>query len=279
MSTSTIGSASLAAKITQPDGYDIAISNDGTATATVTYKTSAIGFGLSSMPALGAKHPTISALSLYECSANREAGDIMTVKAVYKGVGISNPKGMAQYEFNATTSSEPIETHPKFSYPPESPAVVPNELAAINNAIENNIEYSALSTFAPAVDPALIGPPAPGKSTQAGRLLYKLKRRGFDSYLNYGGSYRVTYIQSTIPSDYSDVGYAAPTIPNQPSTNRNWLKTAMSWKKQASVISVTEDWQMSGPAFWNPNIYTKPLNPASPQTLTDADKTLAGANA
>ena len=33
MSTSTIGSATLTAKITQPDGYDIAISNDGTATA------------------------------------------------------------------------------------------------------------------------------------------------------------------------------------------------------------------------------------------------------
>jgi len=109
--------------------------------------------------------------------------------------------------------------------------------------------------------------------------LYILKKFGIESYLNLSGTYRRSYVKTTIPTDYSNVGYitivpplgtppvSAPTI-----GYRNYLQTSLTWKKQASIVSITEEFMLSGASGWNEHVYTKPQDPFQPQKLTQIDK-------
>ena len=258
--------------VEQSDGYEFRVSFDSSVTATVTYKISSVGFAISSLPALNSPHPHDARLTLFESAASRESGQIMKVVLTYKGIDAENSQDYAQTEFNAGTTSDPIETHPKFSYPFSNPGVIPQELCAIKKALENNIDYGKNNKFINET-----GETVP--ATQPGRLLYILKKFGIESYLNLGGTYRRSNVKSAIPTDYSNVGYITSVIPlgNPPVAApiigyRNYLQTSLSWKKQASIVSISEEFMLSGASGWNEHVYTKPQDPFQPQKLTEADK-------
>ena len=268
MSVTVIGS--IATKVYQADGYDFRMSFDGSVTSTLTYKVTSVGFNLNDFPALNSAHPENSQLTLFEMSASREAGQVMKVTLTYKGIGVKNPELYAQTEFNAATSSEPIETHPKFAFPFADPPVKAWELSAIKKALENNVDYGPNNKFIDNYG-AAIG------STVQGRLLSILKKFGIESYLNLGGTYRRSFVQANIPTDYSNVGYIVKQPKGAPNIGiRTYLQTSLTWKKQASIISIAEEFTMSGMCGWNIHVYTKPENAFVPQALTDPDKLRAG---
>lgn len=278
MATTLIGTLPLVLNgtesdaVEQSDGYEFRVSFDSSVTATVTYKISSVGFAISSLPALNSPHPHDARLTLFESAASRESGQIMKVVLTYKGIDAENSQDYAQTEFNAGTTSEPIETHPKFAYPFSNPPVIPQELSAIKKALENNIDYGKENKFIGTVGETL-------PATQPGRLLYILKKFGIESYLNLGGTFRRSYVKRDIPTDYSNVGFITTVTPlgvppvNAPAIGyRNYLQTSLTWKKQASIVSISEEFMLSGAAGWNEHVYTKPQDPFQPQKLTEADK-------
>jgi len=263
---------SISDSIEQSEGYEFRVSFDSSVTATVTYKISSDGFSIDDLPKLNSSHPHDDRLTLFESSASRESGQIMKVVLTYKGIDSTLSENYAQSEFNAGTTSDPIETHPKFSYPFSNPPVIPQELSAVKRALENNIDYGKNNKFINETGESV-------PATQPGRLLYILKKFGIESYLNLSGTYRRSYVKTTIPTDYSNVGYitivpplgtppvSAPTI-----GYRNYLQTSLTWKKQASIVSITEEFMLSGASGWNEHVYTKPQDPFQPQKLTQIDK-------
>lgn len=227
----------------QPDGDDVKQGPDGSGEAVLTFKRSATGFTLASLPNPLSEHPKYSALRLYEAQAKREPGDVMVVTCTYRGVIVGNKYTFSQQEFTVNTSSEPIETHPSFSQPVAAPPVSATELATIQRFLDNNT--------VPVYTKAIAG------STDAGVMLYNKKRRGIDSYLSVGGTYKLSYIQADIPSDYSQVGaiIVGPPLAPIPPGQRTYLYTGLSWRKQGGVVSVNEEYTMSGFEGWDQDIY------------------------
>jgi hypothetical protein len=279
MAVTTIGnlpkvlSGSVSDGVMQPDGYDFRVSFDASVTATVTYCIDAAGFDLDKLPLLGSSHPDEDRLKVFEIAASRESGSIMKVALTYKGIGNDSGEDVAQTEFNAGTTSEPIETHPKFAYPFSAPPVIPQELSAVKRALENNVDYGKENKFI-----GVAGEAVP--ATQAGRLLYILKKFGIESYLTLGGTFRRTYVSETIPIDYSNVGYItipkamgkpAATAPGVLGGTRNYLQTSLTWKKQANLVTITEEFMLSGASGFNIHVYEKPQSLGAPERLSAAD--------
>jgi len=228
----------------QPDGDDVRQGPDGSGEAVLTYKVTSAGFTLSSIPNPLSPHPAYPALKLYEAQAKREPGNVMAVTCTYRGVIVGNKYTYSQQEFSVNTSAEPVETHPRFAFPVNNPPVSPTELATIQKFLDNN----TVPVYTKAV----------GGATDAGVLLYNKKRRGIDSFLNIGGTYKLTYIQDNIPSIYSGIGniiLSPPLAPVLPG-DRNYLYTAINWRKQGGVVTVSEEYTMSGIAGWDPDLYS-----------------------
>ena len=228
----------------QPDGDDVKQGPDGSGEAVLTFKRSAIAFTLASLPNPLSEHPKYSALRLYEAQAKREPGNVMVVTCTYRGVIVGNKFTFSQQEFNVNTSTEPIESHPLFSQPAEAPPVSLTEIATIQKYFDNNI----VPIYTIATEGA----------TAAGVMLYNKKRRGQESYLSVGGVYKLSYIQATIPSIYSGIGcivLAPPLAPVLPGT-RSYLYTGVNWRKQGGVISVSEEYTMSGIVGWDKDLYS-----------------------
>lgn len=227
----------------QPDGDDVKQGPDGSGEATLTFKTTTAGFTLASLPNPLSPHPVYTQLKLYEAQAKREPGNIMVVTCTYRGVIVGNKFTFSQQEFNVNTSAEPIETHPTFSNPVANPPVTPAELAKIQKFLDNNTVpvYTIATTGA----------------TAAGVKLYNKKRRGIDSYLSIGGTYKLTYIQADVPSEYSSIGkiFIAPPLAPIPPGSRNYLYTGLSWRKQGGVVTVNEEYTMSGFNGWDSDLY------------------------
>lgn len=226
----------------QPDGDTVKQGADGSGEATLTYKVSAVGFTLASIPAPLSVHPVYSQLRLYEASVAREAGSWMTVTATYRGVLLANPLIYMQEQFTISTTEAPVETHPLFSMPRAAPRVTSVELSQIRKALESNQIYAA-NTYPAATD--------------LGIVLFNKLRRGIESYLRIGGVYRQTFIQSTIPQDYSGMGrIAAPAGAPLTPAGTNFLWTAYNWRKQGGVVSVEKEYTLSGLEGWEPELYS-----------------------
>ena len=227
----------------QPDGDDVKQGPDGSGEATLTYKTTTAGFTLASLPNPLSPHPAYSQLKLYEAQAKREPGNVMAVTCTYRGVIVGNKFTFSQQEFTVNTSSEPIETHPLFSEPIANPPVSPTELATIQKFLDNN----TVPVYTKDVTNA----------TDAGVMLYNKKRRGIDSYLSIGGTYKLSYIQADIPSEYTAIGKItiAPPLAPIPPGDRTYLYTGLSWRKQGGVVSVNEEYTMSGFNGWDTDLY------------------------
>lgn len=212
---------------------------DGSAQASLTYKcTSTSAFAV--VPAFLTAHPFIPALKAYESDIDQELGGIIRITTIYKGVLATNPEDLAQHDFSRTTTDAPIETHPKFYVPIDNPPVTASDLATIELALQNAQE-----------------PPA--SLTGAARLLYDKKRRGIESFLRPGGIYKKTYASQNIPGSslMNLVGkIATPGSPApSPPSGQNYLCVGISWTKQAGVVTIMEDYQLSGPGGWDTDLY------------------------
>lgn len=227
----------------QAEGYTVHQAPDGSGEARLTYKTSITTGGYFVVPTPLTAHPDYPSLLCYESELALEQGDIGVVTSIFRGVLADDPQDLAQYEFNLTAISQPIQTHPLFSQPTSAPPVTPSDLAKIQNAIDTN----------------MIGGPT-GLSTSAGYLLYNKLIRGQESFFGPSAQYKINYCSSSIPADYSKVGFiASPVFPSgftpSYSTYQNWLFIGFSWRKAAGVVQITEEYQLSGIAGWDTDLY------------------------
>jgi len=236
MATIKIGNVTGA--IYQSD-QPIHLNPDGSAQASLTYKC-AEESSFAVIPAYLTPHPFLPALKCYESDLDREPGGIIRITSIYKGVLADNPEELQQTNFSRTVSQEPIETHPLFSIPRSSPPVTSREINAIELALQNS-------------QPPTI---ELGAATQK---LYDKKRRGIDSYLRSGSTYTRTYVSANIPASalLNDVGKIktppspAPAAP----TDQNYLFIGLTWNKTAGVVTITEEYQLSGIGGWDPDLY------------------------
>jgi hypothetical protein len=213
---------------------------DGSGQATLTYKcTTESQFNI--IPAYLTPHPFLPALKAYESDLDAEPGGIARITTIYKGVLADNPEELAQLDFSRTVSQEPIESHPLFALPRADPPVSPTEYTIIELALQNAAAPS---------------PPLTGKA----EILYNLKLKGVDSYLRSGSIYRRSYVSKTIPSAsiLNDVGKIktppspAPAAPN----DQQYLFVGVSWNRTAGVVTITEEYQLSGIGGWEPLLYS-----------------------
>lgn len=212
---------------------------DGSAQASLTYKcTTESRFAV--IPAYLTSHPFLPALKAYESDLDQESGGIIRITTIYMGVLAAKPEELAQHDYGRTTTEVPIETHPKFAVPYSAPPVTPSDLAVIELALQN------------AQDP-------PSSLSEIAKLLYDKKRRGIESFLRPGGIYKKTYVSESFPGarlmnqvgKIAEPGTPAPTPP----AGQNYLCIGISWSKQAGVVTIMEDYQLSGPGGWDPDLY------------------------
>lgn len=212
---------------------------DGSAQASLTYKCTE-NSQFATVPAYLTPHPNYPSLLCYESDVDREPGGIIRVTSIYKGVFATNTNELAQHESQRSLTEAPIETHPKFALPRDNPPVNAANLAAIELALQNNTGGSS-------------------SWNAITRLLFEKKRRGIDSYLKPGAIYKKTYVQREIPTsaDLAKVGKITtpPSPAPGPPSGQNYLMMGLSWTKQAGVVTVTEEYQLSGPGGWDPDLY------------------------
>ena len=236
MATIKIGNATGAIYQTE---QPIHLNPDGSGQATITYKC-AEESQFAVIPAYLTSHPYLPELKAYESDLDHEPGGIIRITTIYKGVLADNPEELAQHDFSRTVSQEPIESHPLFAIPRSNPPVSPEEYATIELALQN------------------AEPPSPAL-TGAANMLYEKKLKGLDSYLRSGSIYRKSYVSADIPAagDLEGVGKIkapgtpAPEAPN----NQEYLFVGLSWNKTAGVVTITEEYQLSGIGGWDPDLY------------------------
>ncbi|MCX6010106.1 MAG: hypothetical protein NTW48_08790 [Chloroflexi bacterium] len=291
---------SLTTKPQTATGYEVSVGPDGACSATVTYAANASNFKLTQLPVIGSEHPDFKQLKLWDTKATREAGNIMRVISTYKGVGVPDPTILAVYEFNLTSTQDPILTHPKFAGVPDVaagqqyplPKINQAEVKRINTEISNGEIYTKENVYTPANNfngsaPSVGTKGIARRSTQIGRLYYLLKTMGIESYLNPTGSLKKSFVANNIINQmYIGLGYIvnANNIPKVgqiyevcKANKRSLLYTGLSWKIQGACITVTQDYQMSGYGGWNYILYTSP-NGTDPTALTAGDQAQAGAD-
>jgi hypothetical protein len=218
-------------------GDTVSQAADGSAEAHLTYHGTYENVS-SKLPVPLQPHPTFPSLLLYSFDLKRTEGGLGSMSCVYRGILISNPLAYYQMEYQASMTSEPIETNKAFAYPRSAPPVSPTELAAINLALENNVPYTSSNTSA--------------------QLLYNKKILGIESYLRIGGTFSQSYVMGSIPSIPGTVGaiVSPPSgCPPAVATGGNYLYAGFSWRKSGGLVNVSETYNQSGPSGWDPDLY------------------------
>lgn len=233
--------------ILQPD-QSVSQAADGTGVARLSYKCKWEKIN-DFLPTPLQPHPVFSDLLLYEFAIQREPGDIGRYDCVFMGVLAADPTLLAQYDVSSATSTEPIETHPRFSYPPGDPPVTATQLATIQQALDTNTQPTGL--------------------TGAALMLYEKRRRGIDSFLRVGTVVRKSYClkpddTTALFAQYALTGKIVdlndPNFPSPP-VGQNYIATGTSWRKQAGVITVTEESLLSGLGGWDTDLYDYTVTP------------------
>lgn len=225
---------------------------DGSAEFTTTYKVPWADI-FSYVPAALAPHPDFSSLLYYDGRVQHEKGGFGILINHYRGIYTGDPTSFEQVETSIESSSQPIETAPVFTGPPgtdpvDSP-VTPTDISIVGLALQNNTDpedvYSTLSS-AEAI------------------LYFQKKLKGIDSFFLPLHVWRRTFCADT-PPDYTDlVGYivtppSSPYAPPTPPTGQNYLFSGISWRQQGGVVTINEDYTLSGPGGWDTDLYTYPF--------------------
>lgn len=197
-------------------------------------------------------HPTFPALLYYDGEVSKEEGAMGNLINRYRGIFASDPISLEQVDGTIATTAEPIETSPVFTGPPgtspdQSP-VTRNDISVVGNALANNSPPAS-------VDSLLSGPQAV--------LYYTKKLRGIDSFYRTGFTWRRHYCSTSIPDYTNLVGYivippSSPFAPPSPPTGQNYLFSGIGWRQQGGVVTIDEEYQLSGPGGWDTDLYTAP---------------------
>lgn len=218
---------------------------DGSGQSSLTYKC-ALTSGAAVIPAYLTPHPYLPKLKCYESDLDQEPGGIIRITSIYKGVLADNPKELAQHEFSRTLTEAPLETHPIFALPRDAPPISASKLAEVELALQNcEPENSSWDDIT--------------------KKLFQKKRRGIESYLKPGAIYKKTYVDDQIPDStllaragkVFEPGSPCPDAP----TDQQYLCMGVTWVKQAGVVTITEEYQLSGPGGWDPDLYAPPSSP------------------
>lgn len=213
------------------------INPDGSAIAQLTYKCStAVNIPI---PQHLSAHPSLTGMECYEVETDLEPGGVVRVTAIYRGVLVTDGN-LAQHEFQRTVSEAPIETHPLFSQPADNPPVTAEELNKIEIALQNNTPFKG--------------------GNSAAVTLYKKKRRGIESYLRAGAIYRKSYASSSYPSSAEINNVGKIDSPGSPCPSapegQDYIYMGCSFQKQAGVVTITKEWQLSGIGGWDKDLYS-----------------------
>ena len=197
-------------------------------------------------------HPTFPALLYYDGEVSKEKGKMGNIINRYRGIFASNPSAFEQVDGDISTTAEPIETCPLFAGPPgtdpDHSPVTRNDIAIVGNALANNTTPSS-------VDSLLSGAKA--------KTYYTKKLRGIDSFYRTGATWRRHFISGSVPDYTNLVGYivippSIPFAPPSPPAGQNYLFSGIAWRQQGGVVTVDEQYQLSGPGGWDIDLYTYP---------------------
>jgi hypothetical protein len=219
-------------------GTVVTQSADGSAQSTVIYSGTWVDV-ITHVPTPTSTHPDFPSLLLYDFSMTNLPGGLGQLSCVYRGVLAVDPSAYYQKEYTISQTTEPIETHPLFAYPRDSPPVSNDEIAAVQKAINQDAAYSSTNA--------------------AATMLWEKKRRGIDSYLRLGGCFKQDHVSGDIPSIPSSVGKIVSTLPTDcPSPiahGANYLFSSYSWKKTGGLVQISETYLQSGAGGWDPDLY------------------------
>lgn len=217
------------------------------------------------IPAPLQPHPTFPNLLYYDGEVEKEEGNVGNLILRYRGIFFSNPQAFEQVEGSISTTAEPIETAPIYAGPPgadpsgNNPAITPVPYADINTvglALQNNTAPGAF-----------IGTQVLKSGPNAGQncsLNYYLKKvRGIDSFYRIGAIWKRHFSVNAVPTYTNLVGYivtplTSPYAPPTPPAGQNYLFAGIAWRQQGGVVTVDEEYQLSGPGGWDVDLYTYP---------------------
>lgn len=233
---------------------------DGSAEATMKYRVPWDNL-FSYVPQALQPHPVFPALKYYDGEASKEDGKMGNLVNRYRGIWGGNPFAFMQVDGQISTTAEPLETAPVFAGrpgdDPDHTPVTRNDIAVVGNALANNI------TPPSSVDAQLSG--------SAAKLYYTKKLRGIDSFFRVGFVMRRHYVSDSVPEYVSQVGYivdpndffpagapanAATPPPQDP--DQNYLFSGISYRIQGGLVTIDEEYQLSGPGGWDITLYTLP---------------------
>lgn len=198
--------------------------------------------------------PTIGALlnrdgntlSLTNFSISRKDG-LATLTETFTGADITTPD---VYEVTASTSEEPIASHPAFTA--TTTGFASSIVSAAGGIVTEGTGGSGGAIFN--ADGAFVE-----FSKNATNNFF-----GVQSFLSPRISYKRTYSKTTVPTIGGKVSFIFATPAGNPpviATGRNWLLAGVSWQNNGNQLTssgqyqVTEDYISSGPSGWNNAIY------------------------
>lgn len=232
---------------------------DGSAEFTVTYKVPWADVFSFIPPALD-PHPDFPSLKYYDGRVTHEKGALAVLVNHYRGIFGGDPIAFEQVEMNIESSAQPIELSPIFVGPPgtdpDTAPVTTSDIALVSRALQDNVTPSDIYPGGPGINgETLSGPTA--------KTYFQKKLKGIDSFYLPLHTWRRTFCQGDLPTYTDLVGYIVipPSFPYAPPAappGQNYLFSGISWRQQGGVVSVTEDYQLSGPGGWDVDLYTAP---------------------
>ena len=247
MATIKIGKRSAIYQVEMP----LSVSPDGSATTSLTYKI-LDNVNEIQIPAHLTVHPDpdYKDMLAYEMEMNQEEGNVSSVTVTYLGVYDNNPEKLAQHDFQRNVAEAPIGTHPRYAIPFDDPPVTKFDHDAIELALRN----------CTGLPPLIQGKNGPDQPSALCTELFLKKRKGVESYYRSGATYRRSYVSPDPPSNalinsigkiFKSLSHPAPSPPE----NQSYLLMAVSWSKQAGVIYISEEYQLSGITSWDEDLY------------------------
>jgi hypothetical protein len=235
----------------QQSGDTFEINQFGIGRATVEFKTPRPNLvnALTSYLYFGAPHPTFPNLLLKERRGNGENGDIMSIQCVYEGpIGDLTPEDPTpppEYSTDISLSSEPIETHPRYTT---------GDFALTSTQLrEVRLWFDALGDSSVNATTSIPSGWSDGQQDLAAKKL-----KGVTSYLRPGIIYSIDYVGGSVSSTkVNNVGkiiqdpQGAPTLTG----DKSWLFVGYNWTKRGNVFSLNEKYQASGPGGWDIDLY------------------------
>ena len=177
-------------------------------------------------------------LLLNKATLSRTEGGMMRIDCEYVGLSPEYQAGESSavvYELSGGTSEEPIETHPRYADIPEA------ELDIIRHYFDNPKKDGAQPT---------------GLGALATELFQK-KKRGIESYLAPGFTFRKTWSQKTPLAAVGNIGKISTPDGPAPTLNAgyNWLLIDAGSKQVGGTHDCFQEWRVSGPGGWDTELY------------------------